>query len=431
MMSQVSENCLWQLTTPKTQRYPKLDGVIHTQVCVIGGGYTGLSTALHLAEYGLSVCLIECQEVGSGGSGRNVGFVNAGTWAPPDDLNKHLGKPAGEKLTHALGLAPKLVFDVIDKYSIDAKDTRTGNIHMAHNAAAEADIDSRYAQLTARGADVEILTGAKCHEYTGTTQINKALLDKRAGTINPFAYVNGLAQAAANLGVQIFEHSPAKQLVKEGNQWCAHSDTGQVLADKVVIATNAYTEGEWTDVQKSFYPVYYYQIASEPLDNEVANRILPHKNGSWDTRMALSSIRRDHEGRLLLGTVGGREFKPLSFYLSWANHVQQHYFPDLPKFDWQCQWFGRFGFTPDHIMRVFQPSEGILAATAYNGRGITTGTMMGKAFADFLVNDNPDELPLPFCDCTTSQLSMRNLRATCTEVGLTLYHAGQYLKIIS
>lgn len=431
MMSQVSENCLWQLTAPKTQHYPKLDSMIRTQVCVIGGGYTGLSTALHLAECGLSVCLIECQEVGSGGSGRNVGFVNAGTWAPPDDLNKHLGEQAGEKLTHALGLAPKLVFDVIDKYSIDAKDTRTGNIHMAHNAAAEADIDSRYAQLTARGADVEILTGAKCHAYTGTTKINKALLDKRAGTINPFAYVNGLAQAAANLGVQIFEYSPAKQLVKEGNQWCVHSDTGQVLADKVVIATNAYTEGEWTDVQKSFYPVYYYQIASEPLDNEVANRILPYKNGSWDTRMALSSIRRDHEGRLLLGTVGGREFKPLSFYLSWANHVQQHYFPDLPKFDWQCQWFGRFGFTPDHIMRVFQPSEGILAATAYNGRGITTGTMMGKAFADFLVSDDPDELPLPFCDCTTSQLSMRNLRATCTEVGLTLYHAGQCLKIIS
>ncbi len=430
-MSKLSEQCLWQLTAPKIHHYPCLDKTVTVDVCVIGGGFTGLSAALHLAEYGVSVCVLECQEIGSGGSGRNVGFVNAGTWAPPDDLNIHLGKQAGEKLTQALGTAPRLVFDVIDKYQIHAHDTRTGNLHMAHNAAAEADIDSRYQQLTSRGADVEILTGLQCHEYTGTTRINKALLDKRAGTINPFAYVNGLADAASQLGVQIFEHSGVNELIKDNDKWCVKTSGGQVLADKVIIATNAYTEGEWTDVQKSFYPVYYYQIASEPMDNEVANCILPYKNGSWDTRMALSSIRRDDEGRLLFGTVGGREFKPVSFYLSWAKHIQEHYFPDLPKFDWQCQWFGRFGFTPDHIMRVFAPKEGILAATAYNGRGITTGTMMGKAFAQFLIDDNPDKLPLPFCDCTKSELSMRHLRATCTEMGLTLYHAGQCLKIIS
>lgn len=431
IMSQIPEKCLWQITTSKPEHYPKLDREVRVDVCVIGSGFTGLSAALHLAEYGKSVCVLECQEIGSGGSGRNVGFVNAGTWAPPDDLNMYLGEKVGEKLTYALGLAPKLVFDLIDKHQINASDTRTGNLHMAHNAAAEADIDSRYSQLTRRGANVEIITGSKCHEYTGTTRINKALLDKRAGTINPFAYVIGLSRAAAKLGVKIFENTKVNELIKDGDKWCIKSENGQVLANKVIITTNAYTEGEWTDIQKSFYPVYYYQIASKPLENEIANRILPYKNGSWDTRMALSSIRRDDEGRILFGTVGGREFKPANFYLSWAKHVQEHYFPDLNKLDWQCQWFGKFGFTPDHIMRVFTPQDGIIAATAYNGRGITTGTMMGKAFADFIVHDNPDVLPLPFVDYAKNKLSLRTLRTVGTEIGLTLYHAGQCLKIIS
>lgn len=427
----LTETCLWQITAPKTHHYPTLKQDIDVDVCVIGGGYTGLSSALHLAEYGLSVAVIESATVGSGGSGRNVGFVNAGTWAPPDDLNKHLGTTAGEKLTHALGNAPKLVFDILDKYNINAQQTRTGNIHMAHNRSAELDIDSRFEQLTRRGADVEILTGTQCHEYTGTTKINKALLDKRAGTINPFAYVNGLAHTAYQLGVQIFENTQASQLTKEHDKWVVHCPLGHISATKVILATNAYSQGEWLDIQKSFYHVQYYQIASEPLDNDIADKILPQKQGSWDTRMALSSIRRDKDNRLLLGTVGGREFKTSDFYVRWANHVQKHYFPNLPAFQWQYQWFGKFGFTSDHIMRIFTPADGILAATAYNGRGITTGTMMGKAFADFLVNDNPDELPLPFYNINQNIVAGRTLKEISTEIGLTLYHAGQILKIIA
>src|SRR5699024_5122561 len=123
------------------------------------------------------------------------------------------------------------------------------------------------------------------------------------------------------------------------------------------------------------YFVEYYQIASEPLSGAVADSILPYKNGSWDTRLELSSIRRDKDGRLLLGTVGSSAGKPANFFIKWANCIQKHYFPELGNFEWQYQWCGKFGFTTDHIMRVFEPAPGIIAATAYNGRGITTGTL--------------------------------------------------------
>ncbi len=426
----LQEQCLWSVTAPKINHYEALVSDTQTSVCIIGGGYTGLSAAIHLAEKGVKVVLLESQTIGSGGSGKSVGLVNAGTWARPDDLNVALGEDVGERLGEALGHAPSLVFDLIKRYGIDAQATQAGNIHMAHNAKGEADVDIRYEQLQRRGVNVEVLTGSRCHEYCGTKSIDKALLDHRAGTINPLAYVNGLAAVAAKLGVIIHEHSAVDALEKADGQWYVKTSKANIKAERVIIATNAYTEGEWTDITKTFYFVSYYQIASEPLSGEMADRILPYKTGAWDTRLALSSFRRDKDDRLLLGTVGGSACKPKAFYQSWANYVQKSYYPDLPKFNWQYEWYGNFGFTPDHIFRVLEPDEGILTATAYNGRGITTGTLMGKCFADYILTGNRDSIPLPFKTLEQSKVSLSGMKSGFTELGLTLYHMGQCLKII-
>ena len=183
----LQEQCLWNMTAPIIDTYSQMNSDTEATICIIGGGYTGLSAAIHLAEKAVKVILLESHTIGSGGSGKSVGLVNAGTWARPDDLNIALGEAAGERLTEALGQAPSLVFDLIKRYNIDAQATQAGNIHMAHNAKGEVDVDIRYEQLSRRGANVEVLTGSKCHEYCGTKSINKALLDHRAGTINPLA----------------------------------------------------------------------------------------------------------------------------------------------------------------------------------------------------------------------------------------------------
>ncbi|SUO97071.1 Gamma-glutamylputrescine oxidoreductase [Suttonella ornithocola] len=420
---------LWETQVISPTPFPALMGDGTADVCIIGGGYTGLSAAIRLREAGKSVILLEAHRIGSGGSGRNVSLVNAGTWAQPDNLNKQLGEKDSEKLTAALGQAPKLVWDTIDRFNIDAKDSRAGNLHMAHNAKAEADINARYEQLTRRGADVEIIQGSRCHEMTGTISIQKALLDKRAGTINPYAYVTGLAKAANALGAQIFETSSVTQLEKNGQNWLVKTEQGSVIAEKVIIASNAYTEGEWTDILKSVYFVCYYQIATAPLEEPWNSRILPARNGSWDTRLALSSIRRDSENRLLFGTVGLSDGKQ-ALYTAWANRMAKLYFPDL-KSEWEYRWCGRFGFTPDHIMRIFEPANGIVAATGYNGRGITTGTLFGKALADYLLDNNTEHLPIPIKTLTESELGQRHLRAGLYDTGIALYHAGQCLRIVA
>lgn len=420
---------LWKTQVPAPQTFAALGFDTVADVCIIGGGYTGLSAAITLREAGKTVALLEAERIGAGGSGRNVGFVNAGTWAQPDDLNKQLGEKDGEKLTAALGAAPKLVWDTIDRFGIDAQDTRSGNLHMAHNAAAEADIDARYEQLTRRGADVEILTGSYCREITGSKRTSKILLDKRAGTINPYAYATGLAQAASGLGAQIYEQSAVSRIEKDSGYWLVKTAAGSVRAEKVIIASNAYTQGEWTDILKTVYFVCYYQIATKPLDEPENSRILPLRNGAWDTRMALSSIRRDKENRLHFGTVGLSEGKE-ALYTRWADTMAKYYYPELGKPEWEYRWCGRFGFTPDHIMRLFEPADGIIAATGFNGRGITTGTLFGKSMAEYLLGGSAERLPIPIRTIADASLSCRSLRAALYDTGIALYHAGQCLHII-
>lgn len=422
------EECLWEKLTPQRPEAEALKGELTVDVCVIGAGITGLSAAIHLLEQGKRVAVLEAHRTGHGGSGRNVGLVNAGLWIPPDEIEAGFGKKVGSQLNQMLGAAPSLVFSLIDKYNIDCQLRREGTLHMAHNAHGVADLRSREEQWKRRGAPVELLTGKACEHATGTQKISAALLDRRAGTFNPMAFTSGLAKAVGSLGGQLFDHSPVTRLERQGERWCVITEHGAVLAEKVVVASNAYTEGEWTELRRNFFPGYYYQVASAPLTEEAAQKILPGGQGSWDTRQVLSSIRRDAEGRLLLGSLGNGNQKPTWFLKAWADRVQQHYFPYLKPVEWECTWTGCIAFTPDHLLRLFEPAPGLVAVTGYNGRGNTTGSVVGKAFADYLCHGDAKALPIPFAPMLP--VSAIGLRSCLYEAGFSLYHAGQCLRIV-
>ena len=133
------ETCLWEHLTPGRPDRAALKGAVKVDVCVIGAGITGLSAAIHLLEQGKSVAVLEAHRTGHGGSGRNVGLVNAGLWIPPDEIEAGFGTAVGSQLNRMLGAAPSLVFSLIDKYNIDCQLRREGTLHMAHNARGEAD----------------------------------------------------------------------------------------------------------------------------------------------------------------------------------------------------------------------------------------------------------------------------------------------------
>lgn len=422
------QECLWERVLPPAAPALGLTDQVRTQVCVIGGGITGLCAAIRLREQGYQVVVLEAHEVGHGGSGRNVGLVNAGTWIKPDDVEATLGTAVGGRLNKVLGEAPAQVFDTIARYTIDCQAHHQGTLHMAHSAAGAEDLQARHDQWRRRGANIELLSGARCREYCGTDKVATALLDHRAGTINPMAYTRGLAATVQRLGGLLFQNAPVTGLQREGTSWRVTTATGNVEADKVVIATGAYTEGDWNTVKNNYFRGYYLQVASVPLSGPAAEAILPHAQGSWDTRMVLSSIRRDDQGRLLLGSMGRLDNKPAWFVRSWADRIQRHYFPELGRVEWESHWTGAIDFTPDHLMRLYEPAPGLIAVTGYNGRGNTTGTVLGAAMADFVINERVADLPIPFSQ--DQPVSLPGLRTGLYETGFSLYHAGQCLRVV-
>ncbi|TFH87610.1 FAD-binding oxidoreductase [Billgrantia azerbaijanica] len=419
------ERCLWYATSPEPSLtlHPLQDNHA-TDVIVIGGGITGLSTALHLAEAGIG----EAGGIPSGASGRNVGLVNAGLWLPPDDLCEALGEAVGERANAVLGDAPAAVFALIERHGIDCQATRTGTLHLAHNARGERELARRAEQFRRRDAPVELLEAEACRQRVGTRRIRRALLDRRAGTLNPTAYTRGLARAARAAGARLYTQSPAKAVTPVGDDWRVTTPRGSIRAPRLVIATNAYTEERWNAVRHHFFPGYLFQVASRPLPEARAGDILPERQGAWDTRTVLSSLRRDPEGRLILGSLGKGEGKPATYLRCWANRIQRHYFPQLGQVEWECTWTGRIAFTPDHTPRLLALAPGIWGVTGYNGRGVTTGTVVGKGFARYLISGDDAALPVPV-RCPPP-IRARALRSTGYEGGFTLYHTGQCLRLL-
>ncbi|MBS7816847.1 L-pipecolate oxidase [Wohlfahrtiimonas chitiniclastica] len=424
---------LWHTLVSDKVNFPALNQDDTADVCIVGAGFTGLSAAIHLAEKGKKVVVLDAHHVAYGGSGRNVGLVNAGTWNKPDFMVQILGKEMGESLISALGDAPKLVFSLIHKYGIDAQQQEVGTLHMAHSNQGIAEIEDRYEQLTRRSVNVELLKGERIAEYSGSQKIPAALLDHRAGTVNPYAYATGLAKAAASLGVKIYENSPVSAVnCTTPGQWSVTALNHTIKAEKVIIATNAYAEGDLATYRQSIYSGYYYQVASEPLTGDAGKTVLPYKQGSWDTRLVLSSIRLDKDGRLILGSMGKAINKPAWYLKTWADRIQQHYFPQLGKdMTWEYSWCGRIGFTDNHTPKIFEPAKGLIAAIGYNGRGITTGTLMGKLFAEHLTDTEAAPIPVPFYSAVDqSKCNYAQAKSLFIESGFTLYHLGQCLKVI-
>lgn len=392
---------LWDASAVEADYDTPMDGDVKTDVAIVGGGFTGLSTALHCAEKGLSAHVIEARHIGFGGSGRNVGLVNAALWLPPQEVRKKLGDVYGPRFVKEFGSGPEAVFSLIERHQIRCEATKSGTIHAAHAPSGVLDLEGRAAEWKRLGEPVDLLTREQVVALTGTDAFYGGLLDHRAGTINPMGYCRGLARAARGAGATIGTGARATRLLKQNDGWRVETDRGIVRAKSVILGTNAYTDTLWPKLAKVFTPIHYFQFATKPLGPDAAH-ILPGRQGLWDTGDIMFNIRRDAFDRLLVGSMGtviGTAEKGLS--RRWARKQIARVFPTLGPVEFEEAWHGRIAMTPDHLPRVYELDTGLYTAIGYNGRGITTGTLFGRAMANLLAGMDRADLPLPITPLST------------------------------
>ncbi len=392
MRSQVIS--LWDMTANETDVLAPMDGDVEADLAIIGGGFTGLSTALHAAQRGLDCHIVEARRVGYGGSGRNVGLVNAGLWLPPQDVRARLGDARGSALVRALGDAPDYVMSLVERYRIRCEATRSGTIHAAHSPRGYEDLARRAEEWHRLGAPVDLLSRTEASARIGSDAFHGGLLDHRAGTINPMGYARGLARAALDAGARISVGVTARRLRRDDGRWIVETDRGRVSAAAIVLGTNAYTDDLWPGLKRTFTVIHFFQVATAPLGDR-ADFILPGGEGLWDTGTIMLSLRRDAFGRLVIGSMGSVMGGRNGLSRRWAARRIRRLFPGLGAVEIETAWHGSIAMTPDHLPRIYRLADGLYTPIGYNGRGITPGTIFGKAMAELLSGGREDDLPLP------------------------------------
>ncbi|EJN05200.1 FAD-binding oxidoreductase [Phyllobacterium sp. YR531] len=421
MLNDEHSHGLWEKTAPAAPKTEQLRGDISVDVAVIGAGFTGLSAALHLAEAGTKVAVVDAVEIGFGGSGRNVGLVNAGMWVMPNDLPAVLGQLHGERLLELLGNAPQSVFNLVDKHQIECELERKGTLHCAVGDSGLKQLEQRAAQWQARGANVHLLGAKETAAKVGSSAFAGSLLDNRAGTIQPLGYVRGLAKAAQASGVAIYTRTPVNATERSGTKWLVRTESGTVSADWVIVATNAYTTSPWPELRSELLHLPYFNFATTPLPQDVRDSILPERQGGWDTKEILSSFRMDRAGRLVFGSVGALRGTGMAVHKAWAARSIGKLFPQVKDVTFEAGWYGKIGMTNDNLPRFHTLAPNLISFSGYNGRGIAPGTVFGRILAEHIAGRVSEaDLPLPVTK--PKEEGMRGLREGYYEVGAQLAH---------
>jgi glycine/D-amino acid oxidase-like deaminating enzyme len=387
---------LWHATAVPAPATPALTRPADTDVAIVGAGYAGLSTALHLARKGIGVLVLEAREPGWGGSGRNGGQVIPGVKYDPDELEAKFGRPAGTALADFMGRTADNVFRLIDQHRMQVPHVRNGWIQGAHSRSGLITASSRAAQWQRRGVDAKVLNRAEIADHLGNDAYLGGWLDPRGGAIQPLSYARELCRAAQAAGAIIHGDTPVAMIAREGAGWKLTTRQGQaVTARKVVVCTNGYTKGLMPDIARSVITPNSFQIATTELSDNLRKSILPRGQITSDTRKLLLYFRLDHQGRLLMGGRG--PFREPTGDHDWAplERVIHRFYPQLQGTGFEYRWCGRVAITQDFLPHLHEPEPGLIVNVGCQGRGVGLETSMGIVLADYCASGRSDALPFP------------------------------------
>ena len=363
-------------------RYPALAGSVAADVCVVGGGYTGLSAALHLAEAGLDVVLLEAQRVGWGASGRNGGQVGSGQRREQDWLERQLGREQARALWDMAEEAKALVRGLVARHGIDCH-LRPGVIHAACRASEVAGFHEEAERLAREYGygEVEALDRIGIRERLGTEAYHGGVLDRGAAHLHPLNFALGLARAAVAAGVRIFEGSRV-EAIADGAEPVVRTGVGAVRARFVVVAGNGYLGGLAPEMAARVMPINNFIAATARLGEARARALIRDDVAVADSRFVVNYFRLSADGRLLFG---GGESYGWKFPSDIAGVVRPRMlgvYPQLEGVAIDYAWGGTLAISVDR-MPVFQRlAANVFAAGGYSGHGVALATLAGKLMAE-------------------------------------------------
>lgn len=389
---------LWSATANPTPPCPPLMGTTDADTVVIGGGFTGLSAALHLAEAGQNVVLLEAETPGWGASGRNGGQVNPGLKANPDDTEAQFGPDMGKRMIALSGGAGALVFDLIRKHDIQCDASNCGWLRSATNPKTLAALQDAARQWRARGHDVDDVSAAQMTDLLGADAYVGGVIDRRGGNIHPLNFALGLARAAIKAGATLHGQSRVTDINATPDTVTVATLSGSVTAKRALICTNAYTGDLADPLGKTVVPVTSVQVATAPLSPNVAQSILPLGHSPTDTRRLIFYFRKDAAGRFIMGGRGAMGDGGIAKRQEALRAAALQLYPQIGDAAWTHAWGGNVAMTRDHVPGLHRIAPHVVAALGYNGRGVGMATAMGTVLAKWAQGVPPDALDFPMTD---------------------------------
>lgn len=393
---------LWAAVTPAGPELPVLAGSAQADVVVIGGGFTGLSTALHLREAGVDVAVVEAVEPGWGASGRNNGQVIPTLSRPdPEDIISRHGA-AGERFVALLRDSASTLFDLTRRYQIQAEQEQTGWVQPVHSPGRIRIAERRVRQWSKFGAPVELLSRDQTRQMLGSEAWFGGFWNRSGGHINPLALSRGLARVVWELGGRIYARSPALGFERRNGRWVVRTAQGQISGRALIVATNAYT-GEFSKslapgIAREVVPVLSWQMATQPLSESARKTIIPGRQAMSDTHGELYFARYDARDRLVTGGAVIGPANKAGKMKSMVAERLKNLWPQIGDISFDHVWNGYVGMTTDFLPRIHRLGPDAFGWTGCNGRAVALSIALGDEFSKAVRGHPESDLALPFTD---------------------------------
>jgi len=370
--------------------YPALDQDLQADVCVVGGGLTGVNAALELAERGLSVILLEARRIGWGASGRNGGQLIRGIGHDVSGFARHVGQDGVRYLKQAGIDSVALVANRIEQYSIEC-DLRWGFCELANTPAQFAAFEDEQRDLAELGYrhETRLVNPERMREIVASDLYAGGLVDMGSGHLHPLDLVQGEARAAHGLGVRIFEHSPVLR-IEHGSTVTLHTARGRVRAQSLILGCNAHLDALEPRLSGKVLPAGSYVVATEPLPEALARTLIPQNMALCDQKVGLDYYRLTADRRLLFGGAchySGRDPKDIGAYM---RPKVLKVFPQLAEVRLDYQWGGMIGITANRFPQVGRLGQhpNVYYAQGYSGHGLNVTHWTAKLLAEAIATEH-------------------------------------------